>query len=471
MNMKKILLPLIFTLACVLEAAEPCPGDIVSARNVILLIADGTSIEQYTFARWFKGEKLSIEKHRCGSVMTYIADSVIADSAPAATAFATGCRTADKYIAMSPPSSGMLRPELNSPPDKARKPLQTILEKAERKGLKTGIVVTCHFTHATPAAFFSHTLSREDKLNIARQAVDSGIDVLFGAGTKYLLPRSQGGLLPEGENLKNRLKEKGYQFIDKAAELAELSNKKVWGLFAPDDLLPEIDRLNTRPNNEPSLAEMTAKAIEILASGEKGFFLMVEGSQIDWACHANDPGCLVHEIIAFDEAAKIAFDFAEKRNDTLVIALSDHNTGGFSIGNRTTDKTYSRTGIDRMLDPVKKMKRSSFFIIKELGREPDPGKIKKLLAEFWGINVDDKTARDLGQAMKNKTKDPQNVLGEFFSLKYTIFGWTTHGHCGGDVPLAAYGPGAPQGSLDSPEIGRICAKALQLDTNEESNSP
>jgi len=179
--MKKILFLAILALSCTLKATDSSPKDAASARNVILLIADGTSIEQYTFARWFKGEKLTIEKYRCGSVMTYIADSVIADSAPAATAFATGCRTADKYIAMSPPASGMLRPELNSPAHKAQKPLQTILEKAERKGLKTGIVVTCHFTHATPAAFFSHTLSREDKLNIARQAVDSGLDVLFGA--------------------------------------------------------------------------------------------------------------------------------------------------------------------------------------------------------------------------------------------------------------------------------------------------
>jgi alkaline phosphatase len=460
--MKKIFLLALLLFFNLMNAEAPSHSDEGFAKNVILLIADGTSLEQYTLARWFKGEKLTIEKHRRGTVMTYIADSVIADSAPAATAYATGVRTADKFISIAAPSSGMLTPELNCPEGAALKPLATILEGAILKGKKTGIVVTCHFTHATPAAFFSHVIHRDDKLNIARQSVESGIDLMFGGGKKYLLPSSEGGLLPEGENLLARLKEYGYAIIEKSGELAALKDEKVWGIFADDDMLPEIDRIHTGSDKEPSLAEMTGKAIEILSKGDKGFFLMVEGSQIDWAGHANDPAYLVYEIIAFDDAAKIAFDFAKKRKDTLVIALSDHNTGGFSIGNQSTDKTYSQTKIEDMLNPLKKMKCSAASIVKRLGKDANANKLKSLLEEFWGVSIQEQTAQELLAAMKNAEEYPQNALCDFVGPKYTIFGWTTHGHTGGDIPFAAYGPGAPEGSIDAPEIGRLCAKALGM---------
>ena len=193
---------------------------------------------------------------------------------------------------------------------------------------------------------------------------------------------------------------------------------------------------------------------------------MVEGSQIDWACHANDPGYMVHEILAFDEAVRTAFDFARKRDDTMVIAVSDHNTGGFSIGNRRTDETYSQTGIEEMLGPVRKMKRSSLFIVKELGGEPSAIKLKSLLQEFWGTSVNDEEAAAILREMTANKKNPQNALCDFFNPKHTVFGWTTHGHCGGDVPFAAFGPGAPDGSLDAPELGRICMDALGLTVDQ-----
>ena len=128
-----------------------------------------------------------------------------------------------------------------------------------------------------------------------------------------------------------------------AAALESVKAGKVFGVFAMGALAAEIDRPQARPQ-EPTLAEMTRKAIELLSADPDGFFLMVEGSQIDWACHANDPAHLLSDLVMFDHAVQVALEFAKRDGQTLVLALSDHNTGGMSIGNRGTNKSYSQMG-------------------------------------------------------------------------------------------------------------------------------
>jgi len=165
------------------QPAESVPVKTVPVKNVIVMIADGCSSEQYTLARWFQGSSLALDEMLVGGVKTYISDSVIADSAPAATAFASGVRTADEFIGIGP-KPDTLRPDLEPPAELQYRPLATVLEGARLLGKATGIVVTSRVTHATPAAYVSHVPSRKLEEDIMEQLVYQNVDVVLGgAGT------------------------------------------------------------------------------------------------------------------------------------------------------------------------------------------------------------------------------------------------------------------------------------------------
>ncbi|MFH1490850.1 MAG: alkaline phosphatase, partial [Pseudomonadota bacterium] len=261
------------------------------AKNVIVLIADGCSSEQYTLARWVKGRPLSFDPIRVGALKTYIADSVIADSAPAASAFATGVRTKDKFISVGPDAETLTGVPVPSP-ELSYKPLATVLEGARLLNKATGIVSTSRVTHATPAAYVAHTPSRNLESDIMEQAVYQNIDVVFGGGKGHLLPKALKGKRPDNENLLEVLKKRGYRIAENREDMMALSPGRAFGMFASSHMDAEIDRKNLHPE-QPTLKEMTEKAIHLLSGDPDGFFLMVEGSQIDWACHANDPAHLI----------------------------------------------------------------------------------------------------------------------------------------------------------------------------------
>ncbi len=432
-------------------------------RNVIVLIADGCGSEQYTLARWFKGAPLTLDEILVGAVKTYIADSVVADSAPTATAYATGYRSSDKLIGVGP-KGGTLSTVPEPPAAEWYRPLATVLEGARLKGMATGIVATSRVSHATPAAYMAHVSSRSQEESIMEQAVYQGVDVVFGGGGRYLLPKHMGGKRADGENLKSVLRAKGYILAENGAEMNAFITGRIFGMFAGDHMEPEIDRKEFAPR-QPSLEEMTLKAIEILSRQSKGrgFFLMVEGSEIDWADHGNDPSQLMSDLMQFDRAVGAALDFARKDGNTLVLALSDHNTGGMTIGNYGTSKTYSQLKTDQLLDPLRKMQLSAPGLLRKVGNEKTPEKVKSVVKAYWNLEItDDEAAAILSVAQRDKD-DPHNGFGEVLTPKYTSIGWTTHGHTGGDVPLFAYGPMSPKGLLDGPEIGGVTAKALGID--------
>lgn len=448
------------------SAAEPKKG--AKPRNVIVLIADGCGSEMYTLGRWFKGAPLSLDAILVGGVKTFIMDSVVADSAPTATAYATGYRTSDKLIGVGP-KEGTLS-TLSEPPAALRyRPLATVLEGAKLKGMATGIVSTSRVTHATPAAYVAHVPSRSQEDVIMEQAVYQGIDVVFGGGGRYLLPKSAGGKRGDEENLRSVLRAKGYVIVENSAEMNAFVTGRIFGMFAGDHMEPEIDRQEFAPK-QPSLEEMTVKAIDVLSRKprQKGFFLMVEGSQIDWADHGNDPAQLMSDLMQFDLAAKAALDFARKDGNTLVLALSDHNTGGMTIGNYRTSKTYSQMKVEELLDPLKKMKLSTPGLLKKLGNERTPEKVKNVVKTYWNLDITDDDAAAILSISQRDKKDPHNGFGEVLTPKYTAIGWSTHGHTGGDVPLFAYGPNSPKGLLDGPEIGKVTAAALGLDLDRVS---
>jgi len=333
--MKRNILILALTAACLVFALDPAGSTI---HNVILCIGDGMGLAHITAARirlMSMGGRLAMDSMPItGLVTTCSADKLITDSGAAATALATGHKTNNGMIGVAP--------------DGTR--LRTILEACQAKGLSAGLVVTSSVTHATPAAFGSHTSSRSDEVGIATQLLGNRIDVLLGGGREFFLPDTiTGSHRTDHRDLIAEAIKAGYQYLSTGKQLEQTAGVRLLGLFQMGQL--------TGDSLEPSLAEMTAAAIKALRQDTDGFFLMVEGSQIDWGGHRNNAEAVIHEVIQFDAAVKACLDFAAADGHTLVVVTADHETGGMSvtggllhgdslqIGWQTTDHTASQVPI------------------------------------------------------------------------------------------------------------------------------
>ena len=290
-----------------------------NVSNVIFLIGDGMGLGQVALARIKTvgvDGKLNMERLPiCGLARTHSGDNLVTDSAAAGTALACGVKTRNKMIGMT--SDGT--------------PYRTILEAAKAKGMATGLVVTSTISHATPASFASHVKSRDSEDVIAEQLIAAEVNVLLGGGRKFFLPTSEpGGARKDGKNLIVAARQAGYACIGTADELQSVQSPYVLGLFSASHM--------ATVSPEPPLVVMVKKAIGLLEDKrtdwfvpKRGFFLMVEGSQIDFACHANDaPGC-VRQTLLFDQAVEVAMEFALKDKHTLVLVTADHETGGLTI--------------------------------------------------------------------------------------------------------------------------------------------
>jgi alkaline phosphatase len=434
-------------------------------KNVIVLVPDGCSQSVETLARWYSGKPLQLDEMVAGTVSTYSTDSVITDSSSAATAFATGYKTTNGFVSVGPSNASVLS-ILESPSGELQySPLATVLEGSKLEGKATGLVATSRVSHATPAAFASHVDDRDNENEIMEQMVYENIDVVFGGGSRHLIPEAEGGKRTDGENLTEVLLDRGYQCVDTRDEMLNLTSGKTWGLFASSHMAPDIDRTELAPE-EPSLAEMTEKAVELLSQDKKGFFLMVEGSQVDWANHANDPVYAVTDFLAFDEAVKVAVDFAEKDGHTLVLVFPDHNTGGMTIGS-DSDSNYTSTTLEDVIVPLKGMNLSSTGVAAKIGTDISSENIKAQLKNWWGVNATDDDVAEILELYNNgEGLSLDYVISEVISKNHTVIGWTTHGHCGEDVPLCAYGPDHPAGHMDNTEIAKYIAEKAGFDLNE-----
>ncbi len=428
-------------------------------KNVIVLMTDGTGSAHTTITRWYKGAPLALDKMFLSGVRTYSADSLITDSAPAATAFATGYKTNDKYIGVYPSSATIPGiPTLNE--EWKYKPLVTVLEAAKVAGKSVGLIATSNIQHASPAAYSAHVASRSEYNEIAEQQVYLDIDVVFGGGKQYLLPTGQGGKRTDGEDLIQVLKNRGYAFIETRQGLLDLpgSTRKVWGMFADDDMAYDFDRATLRPE-QPSLAEMTRKAIELLSKNPKGFFLFVEASKTDWASHANDPIGVISEVLAFDGAVDISLDFARKHPQTLVMGFADHGNGGMSLGSKKTDKTYSKLPLGALVDPLKKAKLTGEGIEALLGSDRSEEHIKTVMESYYGIS--DLTPDEMKAIQKAAKKSMNYTVGPMISNR-SVIGWTTNGHVGDDLFFYYFGLHQPKPIIENTDIAHLCADHLNL---------
>jgi alkaline phosphatase len=282
-------------------------------RNVIFMIGDGMGLPDVYSAMTVSDKPLNIE--RCTAIglqKTFSADNYITDSGAAATALATGTKTKNGAIGMDPQG----------------KPLRSILEIAESKGLATGLVSTSSITHATPASFIAHQSNRGSYEDIAKDFLKTDIDVFIGGGYNHFARRM------DKLNLIDSLRFRGYE-VDTTLDLVINSSAlRLAGFTAP---VHNPYRLKGRGDMLPLSSQ---KAIDILNKNKKGFFLMIEGSQIDWGGHTNSADTLIDETLDFDKAVGAVLDFAQKDGHTLVIITADHETGGVTItgGDRQTHK-------------------------------------------------------------------------------------------------------------------------------------
>jgi alkaline phosphatase len=273
-------------------------------KNVIFMIGDGMGLPAMYSAMSVSDHPLNIE--RCnitGLQKTFSADNYITDSAAAGTALATGTKTNNGTLGM----------------DTQGNRVKSILEIAEEHGLATGLVSTSSITHATPASFIAHEPSRGSYENIALDFLKTDIDVFIGGGYDNFAKRV------DKLNLVDSLRSRGYEVDTTMDMVRKSSSLKLAGLTAP---VHNPYRLVGRGDMLP---ESSQKAIEILNKNKKGFFLMIEGSQIDWAGHANNADTLIDETLDFDRAVGLVLDFAKKDGHTLVVITADHETGGVTI--------------------------------------------------------------------------------------------------------------------------------------------
>ena len=445
--------------------------DLKNYKNVIVLIPDGCDETVQTVARWYKGEDLQVDKMVGGGVKVHMANSVIPGSAAAATAFATGHKTTVRFLGVGPRTDDLLTGFV--PTAEPYAPVASILEAAKLAGKATGLVATSRITHATPAAYACHIQDRGWDNDIMEHIVYNNLDVVFGGGARHLIPENTSyttsfgdvwsGKRTDGENLMDVLLNRGYKFVDSQDGMHALSEGPAWGLFDDSHMEPDIDRQYFHPT-QPSIAEMTAKAIELLSQDRDGFFLMVEGSQVDWAGHNYDPIYMTTDFLAFDEAVKVACDFADEKGKTLVMAFPDHNTGGMKIGHYYTAMGYTETTIEDLVDPLLGMTITSVGLAAMLEDNTDDAELMDKVFEYWNLTI---TQDDVDEI---RSLEPSvglaYALARVLSKNYTVIGWTTHGHNGETVPFWTHGAkNVKVGIIDNTDLATMAADAMDVDLN------
>lgn len=274
-------------------------------KNVILLISDGTGLSQISSAYYHKKSEPNYSRfENIGLINTSSSRQDVTDSAAGATAFASGVKTYNGAVGVDNDSTKVA----------------TIVELVQDKNIKTGVIATSSITHATPAAFFGHQVSRRMYDELALDLSNSDVDFFAGGGLRFFSKRK------DSLDLVKKFKDKGFYIgTNQLESVDKLSNTSKAGFLLAETALPKMleDRGDFLPN-------ATQLGIDFL-NNENGFFLAVEGSQIDWGGHANDAEYTITELLDFDKTLGAALDFAEKDGNTLVVVVSDHETGGFTL--------------------------------------------------------------------------------------------------------------------------------------------
>jgi len=391
------------------------------------MIGDGMGPAYTTAYRYFKDDPNTkvvdptvFDTILRGMAHTYPDDhTYVTDSAAGATALSSGRKSYNGAIAV----------------DTDKKPVKTMLEIAKERGMTTALVATSQINHATPASFAAHNESRRNYDEIANDYIDNKIagklpvDLMLGGGTKYYVR--------DDRNLVEEFKSAGYQYSDDFAALNEIKQIPALGLFAEVGLPFALDENSTR------LTQMTSKALDLLdGQNDKGFFVMIEGSQIDWCGHANDIACAMGEMDDFAKSIEQAKAYVDKNPDTLLVITADHSTGGLTLGAHGQYKWETEV--------VKGVKATAGTITDELQKTDD---LKSVWQRYTNIEFTEENSIKLEQA--KKMGDKALLLAVKDIINHASFtGWTTGGHTAIDVQVFAYGQRAKDfyGSQNNTDI-------------------
>lgn len=307
--MKKNLFLLFFLIHLGINAQES------TKPNIIMVIGDGMGLSAISSGMYSNNNYTSLERSEfIGLSKTHSYDNLITDSAASATAMASGVKTFNKVIGL----------------DSDYKSVKTILEICMDLGYSSGIVVTSSIVHASPASYYAKEKSRYNYNEIANQLSKKGVNFFVGGGEKYFIER------PDGKNLMNEMKE--YFFAKNIDEYRNNKSDKI-GFFTSFD-----EPIEKHKGREPALDEIVDATLSKFDSINSPFFLLIEGSQIDWGSHDNDQPHMISEMIELDNTLDKVFDYAEKNKNTLVIITADHETGGAAItgGNLVKSSVVNR---------------------------------------------------------------------------------------------------------------------------------
>jgi alkaline phosphatase len=415
-------------------------------RNLIFMVSDGMGPTSLSLTRTFRqytsglpvDDVLVLDRHLIGSSRTRSTSSLITDSAAGATAFSCGLKSYNGAIAVLPDHS----------------PCGTVLEAAKKAGYMTGLVVTTRITDATPACFASHANRREYEDLIAEQLVGHYplgrvVDLILGGGRCHFLPNgTEGSCRTDDKDIVKMAKKQGYNYIDNregfdnlAADAENGAKLPLLGLIAETDVPYEIDRVHVA-DVYPSQAEMTKLALRALSTAtkdsEKGFFIMIEGSRIDHAGHANDPAAQVHEVLAHDEAFAAVLEFLNE-DDTpgVLISTSDHETGGLAAA-RQLHQTYPPyvwypSQLVNVTHSTEYLARAYAQYLADGGDKASRSEKADFLRSTIivdGLGITDASDEEIDAVIDAEPIWPPFYLfGDMVSRRAQV-GWSTHGHSG-----------------------------------------
>ena len=487
--------PLALALACALAGFGGTALAAGEAKNVIFFLGDGMGPVTVTAARIYKGEKqlaatpgslVTSERAKltmqslgyAARVKTFSNDGQTTDSAPSMAAYMTGVKANNEVISMSSDTlayaadgTQFINGEDTTCAPTNGKPAQTLLELSKAKGRAVGAVSTTRVGHATPAATYAHICNRNGYNTIAEQSVPGhpryntllgdGVDVLLGGGQRNYLPKSVNASSKRTDdvNLVTAMQAKGYSYVDSGTKLSALDATKatkLLGLFSQSEMAYELDRVNQKLD-QPSLSQMTEKALDVLSRNDKGFFLMVEGGRIDHALHGSNAKRALEDTLAMDKAIDAALAYMEKKDpglkNTLVVVTADH------------DHAIAFNGYTRIGNPILGKVRD--YQTNELAKAADGKPYTTLVFGNGGrpnstaasqVNTEDGNKPWVAPArgavredLTNVDTTQDNFLQEV-GINLGTPGSETHG--GGDVMLFAGGAGARifKGTMDNTRV-------------------
>lgn len=486
-------------------------------KNVILMIGDGMGPGQISLLHHFYKTKLAkgafaFDRLAAAAPIGISANepygNIVVDSACSATQLAIGALSRSEMIGL----------------DKNGDPAKTILELAKEKGIATGLVSDTRMTHATPASFAAHVANRWSEDEIAKQMIETGPDLLFSGGANRFVPKSFSGSLGSLGSFKSRradeldlvkaAKDKGYQVLTDTESLNKMDpKKKALGLFAQHNYPSSLWFHHNKKTTIPSLLEMSKAAINKLSQDENGFFLMIEGGQIDWAGHENDAGAMLHEMLSFNQTLNWVIDWVEKSPDTLLVVTADHETGGFGLGYNVAELPEATTlpgkafkgkefrpgfnyGTNKSLELLYQQKEKFVDLWKRFAKleknAQTPEKLKAMVEEATGMSYSIESAKKVMQDEPNPYQaswhalmkhdeiakidhgrayyfDPDNIrsalIADGVRARQNVV-WGTGGHTATGVHVYSKGPSHFTswfgGRLTHPKLGELLQKALGL---------